>query len=370
MQRYKTPLFEPQIGSEEKKYVLDCIESNWISSKGKYIEKFEKRFSNFIKSKYSITVNNGTAALHIALLALGIKKGDDVIVPSFTYIAPVNAINYVGANVVFIDSKVETCQLDETKLEKMISKKTKAVIVPHLYGQMSEIKEIKKICDKNKIYLIEDAAEAYGCYYGSKHAGTFGHIGTFSFFGSKTITTGEGGMVVTDNKELAKKIYKYKTVGVVKSKNNYWHDLIGYNYRMTNLCAAIGLAQLEKTKKILINKKRVFENYKKFLGKRGVRMNSVIKNTTSSYWQITIFLKNKIYRDKLRNYLEDNRIETRTAFIPIHTMPMYSKKVNVKSLSNALILSNTGICLPSGPSLSRNQIMYICKTINKFVSIF
>ena len=184
MSKYKTPLFEPSIGKEEKINVLDCISSNWIGSKGKYIEKFEKKFSSYVKSRHAITVNNGTAALHLSLLALDIKKGDEVIVPTFTYIAPVNAIKYVGADVVFVDSKLETCQLDESKLQEVISKKTKALILPHLYGQIAEIEKIKKFCDRKKIYLIEDSAEAYGCFYKRKHVGTFGVIGTFSFFGN------------------------------------------------------------------------------------------------------------------------------------------------------------------------------------------
>ena len=280
--KYKTYLYEPITGRDEKKFVNDCLNSNWISSKGKYIKKFEKRFSNFIKIKYSITVSNGTAALHLALLALNIKKKDEVIVPTFTYISPVNAIKYIGAKVKFIDSKLKTWQIDETKLEKMITKKTRAVIVPHLYGQVSEIKKISKICRKKKIFLIEDCAEAFGCYYGKKHLGIFGDISTFSFFGSKTITTGEGGMVVTNNKKLADKIFKLKMVGVVKNRY-YWHDIIGYNYRMTNICAAIGLGQLKKAKNILIKKRKVFKNYYSFLKNANPQISKEIENTKSNY---------------------------------------------------------------------------------------
>jgi len=367
MSKYKIPLFEPSIGKEEKKYVLDCISSNWIGSKGKYIEKFEKKFSTYVKSKHAITVNNGTAALHLSLLALDIKRGDEVIVPTFTYIAPVNAIKYVGADVVFVDSKLETCQLDESKLQEVVSKKTKALILPHLYGQIAEIEKIKKFCDRNKIYLIEDSAEAYGCFYKKKHVGTFGVIGTFSFFGSKTITTGEGGMVVTNNKKIAEKIYKLKTVGVDHTKNNYWHDIIGYNYRMTNICAAIGLAQLNKTKVILKNKKKVFEIYNKFLDFNKIRMNSVIKKSISSYWQITIFLKNKFYRDELRKLLEENGVETRTSFPPIHKMPMYNKNFSKKLFPNAIRLADTGICLPSSTSLGKKEIINICSIVNRFI---
>ena len=370
MSKYKVSLFEPMVGLKEKQYVLDCLKSNWISSKGKYIEKFQDKFSQYTRAKHSISVINGTAALHLALLAINVKKDDEVIVTSFTYVAPVNAIKYVEAKAVFIDVKLETSQIDETILEKTITKKTKALILPHLYGQSAEIEKIQKICKKKKIYLIEDCAEAFGCFFKKKHLGTFGEIGTFSFFGSKTITTGEGGMVITKNKKLADRIYKLKTQGVVKTKNDYWHDIIGYNYRMTNICAAIGLAQLEKKDLILKNKNKVFNIYNKFLDKKNIRMNLVIKDSISSYWQIVIYLKNKKIRDNLRIFLEQNKIETRTTFPPVHTMPMYYKKKNVKLLPNTLTLSSTGICLPSGPLLKEKEIFFVCKLVNNFIKKF
>jgi perosamine synthetase len=365
MRNYKIRLYDPSIGKQEKKYVLDCLNTNWISSRGKYISKFEKKFSKFIKIKHSISVVNGTTALHLALLSLNIKKGDEVIVPTFTYIAPVNAINYVGATVKFIDSKLSTWQMDESKLGKLINKKTKAVIVPHLLGQICEIEKIKNICKKKKIFLIEDCAEAFGCYYKKKHLGTFGDISTFSFFGSKTITTGEGGMVVTNNSQLAQKIFKLKTVGVVKQKN-YWHDIVGYNYRMTNICAAIGLTQLEKTKKILKNKIRVYKTYKKFLKKNYFNMNHEVKNTKSSFWLITIFLKSKNQRDKIVKLLNKHLIENRTTFYPIHSMPMYYKKSYNNLFKNAKILSETGLSLPSGPNLKEAEIKKVTSLINSF----
>ena len=367
--KYKSYLYEPVTGNDEKKLVNDCLDTNWISSKGKYIEKFEKRFSSFIKTKYSITVSNGTAALHLALLSLGVKKNDEVIVPTFTYISPVNAIKYVGANVKFIDSKLETWQIDETKLEKMINKKTKAVIVPHLYGQVSEIEKISKICKKKKIFLVEDCAEAFGCYYKKKHLGIFGDISTFSFFGSKTITTGEGGMVVTNSKKLADKVFKLKMVGVVKNRY-YWHDIIGYNYRMTNICAAIGLGQLIKARKILKKKREVFKNYNFFLKYTNLEINKEIKNTTSSYWLINIFMANKRIRDGLAKYLKKNKIETRNTFNLVHNMPMYYKKSKKKLFPNAQILSDTGLSLPSGPSLRKLEIRRISFLVKSYVDKF
>ncbi len=366
MKKFKIRLYDPTIGAQEKNYVLDCIDTNWISSKGKYIEKFEKKFSNFIKAKYAISVVNGTTALHLALLALDIKKNNEVIVPTFTYIAPVNAIKYVGAKVRFIDSKLSNWQIDENKLLRLINKNTKAVIVPHLFGNIAEIDKIKSICKRKKIYLIEDCAEAFGCYFKKKHLGTFGDISTFSFFGSKTITTGEGGMVVTNNKRLAKIIYKLKTVGVTPNKY-YWHDVIGYNYRMTNICAAIGLGQLDKVKIILKNKIRVYKTYKKFLKKNINNFNRENKKTKSSFWLITIFLKNKRKRDQLKYKLEKSGIETRTTFNPVHKMKMYFNKNYKNRFPNAEILSNTGLNLPSSANLKEKEIKKICNIVNNFI---
>ena len=206
-------LYEPFVGKLEKAYVNDCLNSNWISSRGKYGKLFEDKFKNFIKIKYAVAVCNGTAALHVALLALGIGKKDEVITPTFSYIATANSINYVGASVKFIDSKKTSWQIDENKITNHITSRTKAILVPHLYGQACEMNKIKQICKKNKLFLIEDCAESFGSYYRNKHVGTFGDVSTFSFFGSKTITTGEGGMVVTNNYKIADQILQYHLKG-------------------------------------------------------------------------------------------------------------------------------------------------------------
>ena len=363
---YKTYLYEPLLGNDEKKFVQDCLKSNWISSKGKYISKFEKQFSKFINIKYSLSVSNGTAALHLALLALHLKKSDEIIVPTFTYISPVNAIKYIDSKVKFLDSNLDTWQIDIDQLEKNISKKTKAIIVPHLYGQMCNLQKLKRICKNKKIYLIEDCAEAFGCYYKKKHLGTFGDISTFSFFGSKTITTGDGGMVCTNNKQFAERIYKLKMVGVVKNRY-YWHDIIGYNYRMTNICAAIGLGQLKIAKNILKKKINVFNNYKYFLRNINIKMNKELPHTKSSFWLINIFVNSKKTRDGLAKYLKKNKIETRNTFNPVHKMPMYKNLTRGKIFSNANILSDTGLSLPSGPSLKKEEIKNICSLVINYL---
>jgi perosamine synthetase len=239
------PVYQPSLSGNEKKYVIECIDSTWISSKGKFINEFEKKFADYLGVEYAASVSNGTVALHVALLALGIGPGDEVIVPTFTYIASVNSITYTGATPVFVDSDASTWQMDIADTRKKITPKTKAILAVHLYGHPCEIEELRKIADENKIFLIEDTAEALGSEYEGRKVGTFGDISTFSFFGNKTITTGEGGMVVTNDKELYEKCVHIKGQGLAKDAE-YWHDIIGYNYRMTNICAAIGLAQLER----------------------------------------------------------------------------------------------------------------------------
>ena len=225
---YKFPVYQPSLKGNEKKYVDDCLDSTWISSKGKYIKLFEDSFSKFTDIKYSVAVSNGTVALHLALLALGIGDEDEVIVPTFTYIASVNAIKYVNAKPVFIDSEPVTWQIDPSKIREKISKKTKAIMAVHIYGHPCEMNEIKKIARENNLFIIEDCAEAIGTYYNNKHTGSFGNIATFSFFGNKTITTGEGGMVCTNNQKLHDLVVRLKGQGLAKGKE-YFHDIIGYN---------------------------------------------------------------------------------------------------------------------------------------------
>ena len=251
-------LYNPYISKNTLKNVSNCVKQNWISSKGSYVEKFEKSFSKFTKIKYSISVSNGTCAMHIALLSLGIKKNDAVIVPSFTYVATSNPIKYVGAKPVFVDSNQETLQIDVKKIEKKINSKTRAIICPHLYGNMTDMDHLIKLKKKYKLFLIEDCAESFGSYYKKKHSGNFGEVSTFSFYGNKTITTGEGGMVCTNNKKIANLAFKLKTQGVMRNVHPYYHDVIGYNYRMTNICAAIGVSQLEDAKFIKKKKKTNF----------------------------------------------------------------------------------------------------------------
>ena len=249
-------------------------------------------------------------------------------------------------------------------IEQKITKNTKAIIVVHLYGFAAPIEEIKKIATSNNIFLIEDCAEAIGTKVKKKHVGNFSDISTFSFYGNKTITTGEGGMVCTNNSFLAKKIYKLKTQGLAKDKE-YWHEIIGYNYRMTNICAALGLAQIKKVNKFLEKKKNIFEYYKSKLSHLNISFqNNISSQNISSYWMICFLLDKESQRDELRNYLKDNGIETRPIFYPIHLMPMYKGERGI--FPKAENIAFKGINLPSYPDLTQKELDYICSNIISF----
>ncbi|PIS02447.1 MAG: perosamine synthetase [Chlamydiae bacterium CG10_big_fil_rev_8_21_14_0_10_42_34] len=356
------PVYRPTISDLEKKYVNECLDSNWISSKGDFIEQFEQAFANYTQVPYATTVCNGTVALHLALLAIGIKPGDEVIVPTLTYVASVNMIAHTGAKPIFVDSLASSWQIDPEAIIEKISPRTKAIMVVHLYGHPCDMTPIAQICKKYNLFLIEDCAEAFGTQYEGKHVGSFGDIGTYSFYGNKTITTGEGGMVVSKNKELLSKVYRLKTQGVSFHKQ-YWHDLLGYNYRMTNICAAIGLAQLSRADEIIHKKREIAQWYKEELEALPLQTHKEIGSSFHSYWMCSIILYEARLRDSLMTYLDQHGIETRPLFIPIHTMPMYACD---ESFPVAKSLSSSGINLPSYPELSRSDVKEICRSIREF----
>jgi perosamine synthetase len=363
---YKINLYKPSINFQCKKYVNECLNSNWISSKGKFINLFENEFKKYTKIKYCATVSNATVGLHLALLALGIKSGDEIIVPTFTYIASVNCIKYVNAKPIFVDSDINNCQIDLIKLKKLVNKKTKAIIIPHLYGAVADLEQINKIRKQFNFYIIEDCAEALGSFYKKKHIGNFGDVSVFSFFGSKTITTGEGGMVCSNNKKIANEVIKLKGQGlkITADKPYYWHDRIGYNYRMTNICAAIGYSQIKIIDDILKKKRIIFESYKKQLCQLPINFIRDSKYVKDSKWLVVIFLEKK--SKKLFQFLKKKKIETRPTFQLASKMPMYGVK---KKFPNAEELSKKGLCLPSYPDLQLKQIKYICDSIKQFLKL-
>jgi len=359
----RIPIYEPALTGNEKKYVNECLDSTWISSKGKFISIFESKFKEFVGTKYATTVANGTVALHLALLALGISGDDEVIVPTLTYIASVNAIAYTGAKPIFVDSLKGSWQMDPEDVIKKITSKTKAVLAVHLYGHPCEMARLVEICKEYDLFLIEDCAEAIGTKYENKHVGTFGDISIFSFFGNKTITTGEGGMVVTNDDTLFDRAVHFKGQGLAQHRQ-YWHDVIGYNYRMTNICAAIGVAQLENIEHFVKRKREIAELYKDELKGLRLEFHNEFGNVYHSYWMVSILVEEAKLRDLLRRYLEDRGVETRPVFYPVHTMPMYSS--SYQRHPNAESIGWRGINLPSFPGLPNEDVIYICSIIKDF----
>lgn len=359
----KIPIYSPFLEGNEKKYVNECLDSSWISSKGQFVDRFSSSFAEFIKVDYASTVCNGTVAIHLALVALGIREGDEIIVPTLTYIASVNAISYTGASPIFVDSVRSTWQMDPEDIKRKITKKTKAILVVHLYGHPCEMNSICEIAKEHGLYVVEDCAEAFGSYYEGKHVGSFGDISTFSFFGNKSITTGEGGMVVTNNVTLYDRVMHFKGQGLAKHRQ-YWHDVIGYNYRMTNICAAIGLAQLENASLILKKKIQIANWYKESLKEMNIEFHTEASNVKHSYWMNSILVRKPIERDELMNYLSEHGIETRPVFYPIHTMPMYSKEYSKFTVAEDI--GWRGINLPSFPALNKDNVDYILMRINEF----
>ena len=357
------PIYQPSLFGNEKKYVLDCLESGWISSKGEYVNKFEKNFASIVGVKYAASVCNGTAALHLALLAAGIGEGDEVIVPTFTYIASVNCIKYVGATPVFIDSSKLTWQLDPELLENIITPKTKAIICVHLYGGMCDMDPIMKVAEKYNLYVIEDCAEAFGSQYKGRNAGVFGNIACFSFYGNKTITTGEGGMVATNDQELIKRVTHIKGQGLAANRQ-YWHDILGYNYRMTNICAAIGLAQLETLDNTLFKKNKIADYYRENLSSLPIEFQETGIDVISSHWMFSILVQDFEMREAIRSYLDAKFIETRPIFYPVHTMPVYCDQFSRFPVAENLGVR--GLNLPSWPDLTNENLEYICFHIHNF----
>jgi perosamine synthetase len=363
MTTYSIPLYQPDLSGNEKRYVLECLDSTWISSKGTFISAFENRFAAYVGARHAVGVCNGTVALHLALITLGIGPGDEVIVPTFTYIAAVNAIAYTGATPVFVDSRRDNWQMDSTDVRRKISARTKALMVVHLYGHPCEMDALKEIAREHRLFVVEDCAEAFGARYKGRLVGTFGDIATFSFYGNKTITTGEGGMVVTNDQALAESAKHFKGQGLAPNRE-YWHDVIGYNYRMTNICAAIGLAQLERADEFLSKKRELAKTYQKYLQGLPVEMHGESADVTHSYWMTSILIENPADRDGLRAHLRERGIETRPLFYPVHMMPMYV--AGHQTYPVAQDLAERGINLPSWPGLGASQAEAIASAIEGY----
>ena len=293
---------------------------SWISSRGAFVGRFENAFAKFIGAPHVTSVCNGTAALHLALETLGFASGDEIIVPTLTYVASVNTIIQAKATPVFAESLATTWQIDLKDVRRKITPRTKALMVVHLYGHSCDMDQVVDICREFNLYLIEDCAEGFGTYYKGRHVGTFGDMAAFSFFGNKTITTGEGGMVVAKSSELLARAYHLK-MQAVSPVQEYWHDAVGYNYRMTNICAAIGLAQLENATAVLEKKRQIATWYRQGLQGLPLQTLDELPDTVNSFWMCSLVVDDPNLRQSLRDWLKAAKVETRPLFHPCHTLP-------------------------------------------------
>lgn len=359
------PWAKPDFWGDELKFVKQALKSTWISG-GPYVDQLEARFSQILGKKYALAVSNGTTAIHLAYLGLDIKPGDEVIVPGFCFQAAANIALHVGAKPVFAEVDKDTWCLDPVDLEKKITNKTKAIVPVHTYGNVCELDAILNIAQSKKIKIIEDCAESLFSKYKGKYSGIFGHVNTFSFQATKTITTGEGGLVVTDDDELAGKMMLYRSHGMNRQKVIYWHELPGHNFRLTNLQAALGVAQFDKRNKIIKERKRVFTIYLKYLsGIDGITLQKIEVNVDPVIWAVAIKLDPKAFpqgRDKVMRQMKEIFIETRPGFYASSSLDIYYKH----KLKVSEEISKNSMSLPSFPTLKKEQIEFICDRLIKF----
>jgi len=357
------PVYRPFLFGNEKQYVLDCMESSWISSIGKYIGKFEEALASIIGVPQAVSVCNGTAALHLALHCLDIGPGTEVIVPTFTYIASVNTIAQTGAKPVFVDSRPGDWLLDPTKLEALITPRTKAIMAVHLYGAVCDMPAIMDIARRHGLRVVEDCAESLGSTLNDQHTGTFGDVGTFSFFGNKTITTGEGGAVVAIDQALSQRMRMVKGQGQSLTRR-YWHEVLGFNYRMTNIEAAIGLAQTEHLPNILARKRAISVRYRELLASLPVVFQKTGPGVSSSEWLVSILLPAGCDRDRLMATMQSLQVETRPVFFCAHHMPMYLAGSEGIWTPVAEDIAARGISLPSFPAITQAELHQVAEALS------
>lgn len=363
------PLCIPEIRGNEWNYVKECLDTNWVSSVGSYVNKFEENFAEYLKCKNAVVTMNGTAALELALRTLNIGYGDEVIVSSSTFISPVNTIKYVGAEPVFVDVCRDTYVMNAEKVEELITSKTKAILPVHIYGHPVDMDKIMDIANRYNLYVIEDATESLGSLYKNKPTGTIGHIGCFSFNGNKLITTGAGGMLVTDDEKLGEraKFLSTQTKEVLDNKA-FYHPEIGYNFRMPNLLAAMGCAQLENIDDYIKVKRDHAKLYNELLKDvKGITIPVEKQWASNVYWLYSILVEEDygISRDELISKLKENGIESRPFFLPVHNMPPYKNcKYGDMTVTEELLLK--GVNLPSSVGLKEEEIKLVCEIIRAY----
>jgi perosamine synthetase len=366
--RRQIPVAEPMIGERELAYVTDAVRSGWVSSIGKYVTRFEEGIASASGARYAVATNNGTAALHLALLVLGIGPGDEVIVPSLTFVATANAVRYVGATPVFADSDADHWCIDPVEIERCITPRTKAIVPVHLYGHPADMDPIDTIARSRGIAIVEDAAEALGTTYRGRPVGAIGDAGVFSFYGNKLVTTGEGGMLVTNDAALADRARLLRD-HAMDPVRRYWHGEVGYNFRLTNIQAALGLAQVERMGEFLARKREVAQRYRAGLdGIAGLRLQREMAWARSSWWMSTVELDSAfgVGRDLLARALAARGVDTRPVFLPVHTLPPYREQ---QVLHNAQRIARQALTLPSAASLTAEDQDYVIACVREISAV-
>ena len=364
----KIPIAGPSITQKEADYVADAVLYGHYENAGKHVAEFERKFSDYIGVAHAIATNSCTASLHLALLALGIGPGDEVIVPEITWISSASAVSYVGAKPIFADIESDTWCIDPTDFEKKITKRTRVVIPVHVYGHPAEMREILAIAKKNKLFVIEDAAQSVGSEYFGKKTGSFGHFAAFSFYGTKLMTTGEGGILVTGQKRLYRRV-KFLNSEAKDPKKTFWHLEIGTRYAMSNMQAAMGTAQLSRINQLLAKKRRIFNWYKKRLGKiDGITMNIEKDGCKNNFWMTNIILDKrfKLRKEKLMKKLAKYNIDSRPFMYPLSSMPPFKPKADNPV---AYSISADGLTLPSAFRITEDEVDYVCKTLKAILGL-
>jgi aminotransferase in exopolysaccharide biosynthesis len=359
------PLHSPVFLGNEKKYLNDCIDSTFVSYVGKYVTKFEEMTIEYSGSKYGVAVVNGTAALQIALQISGVKREDEVITQPLTFVATANAISHCGAKPIFVDVDLDTLGMSPDKLNNWLVQSTKydrssrktinkstnrlisAIVPMHTFGFPCRIDEIVEIANKYNIPVIEDSAESLGSFYKEKHTGTFGMAGVLSYNGNKTITTGGGGMIITDDEDFAQKAKHITTTAKVTHQWEYIHDEVGYNYRLTNVSAAIGVAQMENLDRIIVNKRETAGFYSDFFENTSIKFFNEPKNSIANYWLNIVLFNSKKIRDKFLEFTNTHGVVTRPAWRLINKLGMY-KNCQSGNLDNSFLLGDSIVNIPSG----------------------
>ncbi|MCU0440305.1 MAG: LegC family aminotransferase [Raineya sp.] len=372
------PLSVPNLSGNEWKYIKECLDTNWVSSVGSFVDKFEKDFAEYVGAKYAVSVVNGTAALHMALQIAGVEQNDYVIAPNITFIASINAIKYCYAFPILIDVLSDTWQMDVDLLEDFLKNNTyqendtcylkenkrriKAIMPVHVLGNMCEMDKIMQLAEQYKLSVIEDSTEALGSFYKNQHAGTFGKMGCFSFNGNKIMTTGGGGMIVTNDEKLAKRA-KHLTTQAKSDSFEYIHDDVGYNYRLVNILAAMGVAQLEQMPDFLKRKKEIHQYYTENLKNLPLSFQKDTENSKPNYWLFTICIEKQ---KELMTYLIERKIQVRPFWRPMNMLDMFKNDIYVSKEDNAFKIYEKSVSLPCSTNITDQELEKVVQTVRNF----